>query len=144
MTITSGPQVPGASAYLDANNELVYIPAIGIRTLDTLTYSLCNQASLCATGYVLIRTTGDTNTAIHEIDAASLQLYPNPANTSINISSELMIKHVSLIDMSGREVLAMDMDKLSAYINIANISAGLYTAVILTNEGTATKRFVKE
>ena len=144
LSIVSGPQVFGASAYVDSNNNVVYTPAIGIRTIDTIYYSLCYEVGICDTAYIALYINGDTNTAITDVDMAMLRLYPNPAHDRLTITSPVSISHISLIDMSGREVMAMDMDKQAAYINIAPLSTGLYTALIHTSEGITGRRFTKE
>jgi hypothetical protein len=146
VSIVSGPQVYGSSAYVDSNNNVVYTPAIGIRTIDTIYYSLCYEVGICDTAYIALYINGDTNTAITDVDMAMLRLYPNPVHDRLTIASPVSISHISLIDMSGREVMAMDMDmdRQAAYIDIAPLGTGLYTALIHTSEGIISRRFTKE
>jgi hypothetical protein len=144
LTITSGPQVSGATAYFDANGNLVYIPVIGLRTTDTLYYSYCDEFNVCTVARVVITINGVINAGINETAAATLDLYPNPSASRVTVSSTSYIQSLSIMDMSGREVLAKNIGQHFAALDISSLSAGVYTVLTQTTDGVVTKRLVKE
>ena len=144
VTLVSGPQVVGATAYLDSNNNLVYVPAIGVRTTDTLVYSFCDELNVCSTAQVIVTINGLVNTGIQEADDAFLALYPNPAQSRITVSSPSLIQSLGIMDMSGREVMATSVGKYSTGVDISSLSAGVYTVLTHTSVGLIAKRLVKE
>ena len=78
-----------------------------------------------------------------------LNVYPNPAKDlttvelTINRSSNV---EISLVDVQGRTVLVKDFGqqqgKINLPISIKGMTSGVYTAIVRTNEGMATKRLV--
>jgi hypothetical protein len=150
VSIVSGPDVTGAVAYLDSNNDLVYIPVIGVRVTDTVVYSLCNEFDSCSTAQVIISIDSgsviDSSTVngIHEANANSLTIYPNPAHSRITVSSTSAIESLSIVDMSGREVMAQSIGGHSSGMDISSLGAGIYTVFTHTSEGIAVHRLVKE
>lgn len=144
LTITSGPQVSGATAYFDAAGNLVYIPVIGLRTTDTLYYSYCDEFNVCSVARVIITINGAINAGITETNIASLDLYPNPASSRITISSQSLIESLSITDMSGREVITKNVGQHSAVLDISSLSVGVYTVLTQTTDGVVTRRLIKE
>ncbi|MCW3127086.1 MAG: hypothetical protein JWO03_2744 [Bacteroidetes bacterium] len=144
VNIISGPQVTGAVAYLDQFNYLVYVPQVGIRTVDTLVYSYCDEFNNCTTAQVVINVEGLVNTGISEASTATLQLYPNPAQSLITVSSESVIGSISITDISGREVKNISVGQHTSTIDISSLSAGIYTVLTHTSDGAIARRLVKE
>ena len=144
VSLVSGPLVPGAVAYLDSNFNLIYIPATGIQTYDTLIYSLCDALGSCDTAVVVVFSRGPLNTGIHNLDNPNLHIYPNPASTHVSITYSSPISVVSVTDMSGREVTRQEYDRSAALLNVASLSPGVYSILICTQDGTVVKRLVKE
>jgi len=146
VSLVSSPIIIGASAHLDANNNLIYIPAAGVSATDTLYYAVCDEVGTCDTAQVLVHVLGprNTGTGIIDISTSDLYLYPNPARSYVSISYTSEISTVSIEDMSGREIIATDIHKNTASVNIQSLSPGVYTVMIHTSEGTAVRRLVKE
>ena len=84
-----------------------------------------------------------TTTSIPETDfARAINLYPNPANKTLNIDFETDSEFtIRIFDMQGKEVAKKSNSKT---IDVSSYSNGIYMLQILSNEGVATKRFVKE
>ena len=74
-------------------------------------------------------------TAVSENSAAKLTVYPNPAVSVINISG-VDAKSVSIYSSTGALVEAT----AETVINVSDLAAGLYHAVVVDNNG---KKFVK-
>ncbi len=71
---------------------------------------------------------------------------PNPTSDIVNISSSLNtnLTQVNVIDLNGRTVKAFNLGGVvNAQINIADLSSGVYMLNITSEEGTTTKKIVK-
>lgn len=79
-------------------------------------------------------------TAVSEKSAAKLTVYPNPAVSVINISG-VDAKSVSIYSSTGALVEAT----AETVINVSDLAAGLYHAVVVDNNGKKfAKSFIKE
>ena len=79
-------------------------------------------------------------TAVSENSAAKLTVYPNPAVSVINISG-VDAKSVSIYSSTGALVEAT----AETVINVSDLAAGLYHAVVVDNNGKKfAKSFIKE
>ena len=82
----------------------------------------------------------DPTTAVSENSAAKLTVYPNPAVSVINISG-VDAKSVSIYSSTGALVEAT----AETVINVSDLAAGLYHAVVVDNNGKKfAKSFIKE
>lgn len=85
---------------------------------------------------------GVINTREQVLDAAAVDLFPNPAFDRISSSApDLDILQIDLFDLSGRRVNSITSTNTS--IDISDLSPNVYLARITTNQGIITKRFVK-
>ena len=144
VTLISGPQVSGANAYISANNKLVYVPLVGVRTTDTVVYSYCDEFNTCDTATVVVTINGLTNTAIKDIAAATVSLYPSPAQSQVMIIADDVISSLSVSDVSGREMITRDINATSTAIDVSALSTGVYTVSLHTLTGLVVKRLIKE
>ena len=76
----------------------------------------------------------------------SFETYPNPATNVVNISSKNNgINSVVMTDVNGRTVKNVNIASATeAQINISDLAAGVYMMKITSNEGTTTKKIIKE
>ena len=73
---------------------------------------------------------------------AETKEYPNPANNIVNFSSSSIIKSITIIDMNGRVVKTIsNINALNTQTIIEDLSKGIYTAKIETQEGIVNKNF---
>lgn len=79
-----------------------------------------------------------------------LSLYPNPANDKLVISSSIKnntIERVRIYDLSGKLVFDKPNEsyqgKEFTYVDLTNLSNGVYIIEALTPKGPARKKFVK-
>lgn len=79
--------------------------------------------------------------------ASQFSVYPNPANSVINIANaeNILVNAVSIIDINGRTVKSVKFDNVaSAQINISDLATGVYMMNISSDKGTTTtKKIVK-
>ena len=69
-------------------------------------------------------------------------LYPNPANSHINVSSLSIIDRVQITNVLGQVVMVKEIGANGANINIESLEAGNYFVTIYTNQGVATKKLL--
>jgi hypothetical protein len=70
---------------------------------------------------------------------SSISVFPNPAINEINIKASEKIKTVSIINQQGKVFTKSTQQN----INIENLAAGIYYAIIETEKEKVTKKFVK-
>lgn len=69
-------------------------------------------------------------------------LYPNPANSHINVSSLSIIDRVQITNVLGQVVMTKEIGANGANINIESLEAGNYFVTIYSNDGVATKKLL--
>ena len=84
--------------------------------------------------------------SVNDYLSSKFSMYPNPANNFLNISGAdaLQINSVKITDINGRVVLNNNVSATSTQLNVANLASGMYVVSITSNEGVATKKFMKK
>ena len=85
--------------------------------------------------------------SVNDVLSSKFSVYPNPATNFLNISTgdNLQVNAVKITDINGRVVLNNNFSSTdSAQINIADLATGMYVVSITSNEGVATKKFMKK
>ena len=89
-----------------------------------------------------------TNSGIEDILANSIALYPNPANDVVNVQCSMYnVQLIEVIDVYGkliRTVETMGTPSLQTQINVSDLASGMYFVRVTTEQGVATKSFVKK
>ena len=84
-----------------------------------------------------------TKDIIH--DDQAFDLYPNPGNNDLYITSKLSnIKQVGIIDLIGNKVYEKDYNSQGIHIDIAFLPTGYYTILIKENLNTYSKKWIKK
>jgi uncharacterized repeat protein (TIGR01451 family) len=83
-------------------------------------------------------------TSINQPELVNVQvtIFPNPSSSFITINSTEVISRLYLLDLNGKVVIDCFSNKTQATINTENLSAGIYFARIITDEGLVTKRLI--
>ena len=87
---------------------------------------------------------GYVPTGIAETEvAASVRLYPNPANTKVIISTHVNINGITFTDMLGQEVwMVKTSGKTTESIDISKLDPGIYILHVSTTGGSGIARLV--
>lgn len=74
--------------------------------------------------------------------AASLKVYPNPANDKLNISvlNQVQLQQLAVYNVLGAKVLSYALQGSQAQISIAALPAGIYQLRIQTSKGMVNQR----
>ena len=81
------------------------------------------------------------STSVNENGIKNFKIYPNPVNSTLNISSDKKIKKIEIYDAIGRIIYA-ERNPSSA-INVEQLESGLYSIAILFDDERIVKRFTK-
>ena len=76
---------------------------------------------------------------------SSLEIFPNPAQSSINIKSSSLINKVVIFDSFGKKVNEINIKENSstAVINISNLSSGQYFVEVINRDNKYVQTFLK-
>ena len=79
-----------------------------------------------------------------DIDNDNIEVFPNPADSIINITnSKSDIKSIELSDMGGRVLEVKKVNKKDIQFDISNYENGTYLIKIITKDGNTIKKFIK-
>lgn len=144
VQLLNSPIITGASAVV-TNNQIHYTPAIGIVAVDTLVYSVCDQAWLCDTAKVVVNVTGITSAEDITAGKWQIQVYPNPFKEQLiiqtNADSEIM---VSMYDQVGRVVLTQNSFGSTLQIKTDELASGLYYLRLTSGGNTTMTKVIKQ
>ena len=78
--------------------------------------------------------------------ASKISVLPNPAKDLITISNDInaTISTVVLTDLNGRVVKNQSLNAMQGQVAISDLSTGVYMVKVTTDQGTVTKKIVKE
>lgn len=76
---------------------------------------------------------------------SSFKIFPNPANTIVNITSNNKnIKEITLSDMQGRILKTIEVNNINTQLDISNYQTGTYLITIKTDYGTSNNKLIIE
>lgn len=99
-----------------------------------------------ATSIVLDKVVMTSVLGTNEFLTSKLSVYPNPSNDIVNISSNsnVLLSDLSITDLNGRTVKTVKLNgEASAQISISDLSAGVYMMNINSDQGSVTKKIIK-
>lgn len=86
----------------------------------------------------------NSSVSLSEFTSKNVALYPNPGNQSINISSEIPLEEIRMLNMQGQEVLLKTTHTAHAtQLDVSQLPLGTYIVMIETQKGIVTKKWVK-
>ena len=84
-------------------------------------------------------------TGISEVET-SIDIFPNPANDILNITSSEIISEIEIVNTLGQVVYRMEVNSDNAVCDVNELANGIYVVKVCLSKGTAIvqKKFVKE
>lgn len=78
--------------------------------------------------------------------SSKLSVYPNPSKDIVTISNDInaVISTIEMTDLNGRIVKTKNVNDTQGQINTSELATGVYMMKIVTDQGTATKKIIKE
>ena len=80
-----------------------------------------------------------TELSTETFTSTSFSIYPNPASSTLSISSNEIFETVSVYNMMGAEVISTTGNT----VNVENLASGMYILRVSNDSKSATKRFIK-
>lgn len=96
-----------------------------------------NPADEAALGSVVV---GIDDAGIDDLNAIHATIYPNPATDQLFISSDVIVTDYSIVNLAGQVVSTGE----GSIADLSALQAGVYVVTISSDQGTATRRFVKQ
>ena len=72
----------------------------------------------------------------------NVAVYPNPANSIINVASSLTEGTIVMTDVSGKTVKNIAIEGLTNTVNTADLKAGVYYVTVSNGTYTSTEKIV--
>ena len=94
--------------------------------------------------------TGIANTTFQSLNNTifnadnSISIYPNPANSIVNIIANSNLKSIQLYDVQGRILQTKIVNQTTENLDISNQSKGIYFLKITSDDGVKVEQIVKE
>ncbi|RZJ67302.1 MAG: T9SS type A sorting domain-containing protein [Flavobacterium sp.] len=142
LPITLGTRA-GAAAN-DAIGSLNFVAtAVSFSTQTTNTVAATNQFDNL--NFRALATDGPLLNVRNPITAADFDVYPNPTNDFVNVSTVGAIRSVTIADLNGRTVKQQEFDSVSeAQVSFSDLSSGLYLMTVNGDNASVTKKIMKQ
>jgi hypothetical protein len=79
---------------------------------------------------------------IEEYNEDDLEIFPNPANELVKVSSDQQIKYILLHDLKGNIILNKEINDLEAIIPVSELNNGVYSIQVRLGNGSMVARKV--
>ena len=95
---------------------------------------------------IITNTTYNINASLGLNEETSVQssVYPNPFQQEVTIRAKSMIRAVSVLDLSGKQLFTQTTDSNELKLDLSAYSSGIYLLNIQTQSGFETHRIVKK
>jgi hypothetical protein len=122
----------GGTAIAGATSAVFYAKNSGAYTVTI------DSASSTATSQAILVADTNCTTGINNIAAASLSVYPNPASSLLNITSNENLSgfNLQMFDIVGRPVVSQVLEGNSNAVNVARLANGTYIYRITDKENS--------
>ncbi|WP_395061583.1 T9SS type A sorting domain-containing protein [Flavobacterium sp.] len=132
-----------ASTYAQQTTTAYVAPSTGIY------YFAFNDISAATTAVATLRLDTINFTSVlstNEFLNSKFSVYPNPTSGIVTVSSnDIAINNIQITDINGRTVKNINANGVNeSQINISELSQGIYLMKIVSEQGSVTKKIVKE
>lgn len=132
-------------------DEWTYVDLSSLGNVDSLHFTLSStdvgQFGMNTPAYFFMDnfTTRDQVTFIRapKLDL-NLNIFPNPTSDFLNFNWERQQGVVQIVDLQGRVLIEQILQKGNNQMEVNTLVQGVYSLQLITEEGVASKRFVKQ
>jgi hypothetical protein len=131
----------GAFELLETTTETSYTitsPGLGLHQYFLTAIFLDDESTSTDVLEFLITTTQEN------IDEKELIVFPNPATSIVSIRASDKIYYLTLLDITGKEILKKQVNNENYSMDVNETEAGLYFIKLETGEGMVIKRIIIE
>ncbi len=119
---------------------------INVRLTTSTTFTVIGTGANGCSAKAVLTQNVDACTGVSEAQAllAGVRVYPNPTNGVFTVELKAgSLKSVVISDITGRKVLEVSGNTASAEIDLTELANGVYYAAVVSENGTAVVRVVK-
>lgn len=146
MTIYDGTSI-NAPIFPNAENlsgNLTLPPYTATNPDGAITIRFASDGSVTESGWEA-EITCNSSLSADNFNKSSIKLYPNPANSYFNISSEELISSITVYDLAGRRVFEnQNIKQTQTQVNVQNLTTGAYFVKVNVNGSKQTFKIIKE
>lgn len=88
-----------------------------------------------------INPTAENVLSVDKVFSSKFSIYPNPATTILNISSDVSINKAEVFNLIGKRVAS---GLVNNSINISSLAKGVYVLKLTSGDAVATRKIIKE
>ena len=114
-------------------NKLRETASLSSNPNDRLGYGILNFSNAL--------TAINTTMGVENIKKSTINIYPNPVKSILNIKTDDKIKTIELYDEIGRKVKNLSKSNV---INLENLSKGIYYLKIQSEKSSSVEKIIKE
>lgn len=89
-------------------------------------------------------TASDVSLSTNSFAVAQMQVFPNPVNTVLSISSKDLIKGTEVYDMSGKKLHSENQNTDTVTIDFSSYASGIYFIKVFNSEGYTIEKIIKQ
>jgi hypothetical protein len=149
VTVQSNDTTMGNATIIQANtctNDTVIISATpnnGYRFVQWNDGNKQNPRTITLTQDITFTATFEAGTAITDIKASTISIYPNPARNNINITLPENVSQAvfTLYDMQGKVFIRKEISSQET-VSVSNLATGIYIYNIITNKQKHTGKLI--
>jgi hypothetical protein len=82
--------------------------------------------------------------SVNEVNDASVSIYPNPSSDVWNVTANTPIQSIEIVNLLGQRVSFETPNATNVAIANSHLSTGVYTATVVTEEGSKTTKLVRK
>ena len=132
---SSNTDVSGNTDFIYGTNATVnYIASATGYTSETGTVTIGNADQI---EYVVLESVVNIN----ETEISDIQLYPNPTNDYITVTSNQLYE-ISIFDITGKQIETVKMTTNNQTIDLSNLTSGIYTFTFKNNSKIEVKKVI--
>jgi len=137
--------------YFNPGNSIVGVSLVsGLKTSEQSLsfengdyFDLMRNFENCRTAYAKRKSSAQTSVKEALLPSLNVTLYPNPASTFTQISSEYNLVQIQLFDGNGKLVMTQLPNSKNVNISLSHLPQGLYFLKVTTDQGsTAMKKLI--
>ena len=73
----------------------------------------------------------------------TIQIHPNPAQDVLQLTANMVLNHVELLDVFGRVIERSSPNSMNLQISVESLVNGIYYLKMSSNESSHIERFIK-
>ncbi len=100
-----------------------------------------NPATEATNGFTVV---GSAVAGVGEVKKNAIVMYPNPASSMLNFSSEDAIENIEIYNVMGQKVVNAKPSQNAATVDVSGLANGIYIVNILVNGKQNAARFIKQ